>query len=128
NVFQLVGRQAIDSLHLRNDLIAPALNTEAVDVVSAEQGGKIRARLAQVNTLRTKFVAVEDNFGLRLVEFYVDVGIDEHAARHGPFDQFTGEVRELLRFCRGLDHKIHGEVASARKWRRGQRKHADAGN
>ena len=77
---QLVGGQALRALDLRNDLVAAALDAEAVDVVPAQQGGKVLAGLAQVNALRAELVAVEDDFGLRLVEFQIRVGVDEQAA------------------------------------------------
>ena len=34
---ELIGGEPLGALHLRNDLVAPALNTEPVDIVAAEQ-------------------------------------------------------------------------------------------
>ena len=90
---QLIGRQPLRALDLRNDLVAPALDAEPVDVVPAEQRRKIRAGLPQVDALRAKLVAIEDDLGLRLVELQIGVGEDEQPARERLLHELAGELR-----------------------------------
>src|SRR6266545_1679406 len=45
---KLIGRQALRARDLRNDLIAPALDAEPVDVVAAQKDWEISSGLTQV--------------------------------------------------------------------------------
>ena len=71
---QLIRRQALGALDLRNDFVAAPLDAEAVDVVSAQQRREILSGLAQVDALGAQLVAVEDDLGLRLIELQIRVG------------------------------------------------------
>ena len=95
DLLQLIGSQTFFALDLRNHFVAPALDAEAVDVVPAEHGGKILARLGKVHSLRTEFVAVEDDLSLRLVELQVGVGINEKATGEGFLHELIGKLAEL---------------------------------
>ena len=106
---ELIGRQPLRALDLRNDLVAPALDAEAVDVVAAEQRRQIRAGLAEVDALRAELVAIEDDLGLRLVELQVGVGEDEQPAGERLLHQLAGEIAELLRLGRRGDHEVDRE-------------------
>ena len=94
--FELVGRQPLAALDLRDDLVAAALDAEPVDVVAAQQRRQVAAGLAQVDALRAHLVAVEHDLGLRLVELQVGVGEHEHAARERLPDELVRELGELL--------------------------------
>src|SRR5262249_17217774 len=125
---KLLRGQSLHALDLRNDLVASPLNAETIDVIPAQQGGKILPRLTEVNALCAQLVAVEDNFGLRLVIRQIRVGEDEDAAGHRLLHKLVGERDQLLRLAGGSDHEIDGEVSAARKsWRR-EWDHPDAGN
>ncbi len=123
---ELLGRQTLRALDLRNDFVASALNAEPVDIVSAQQGGQILSGLAQVNSLRAQLVAIEDDLGLRLVELQVGVGVDEQTAGESLPHQLLGEVEQLLRLARRGDYEINREISAAGQRRRSQRNHADA--
>ena len=123
---QLIGRQALGALDLRNHLVAPALDAEPVDVVAAEQRRQILAGLAQVDALRAQLVAIEDDLRLRLVELQVGVGEDEQPARERLLHELAGKLAELLRLGRRGDHEVDGEVSAAGQRRRRQRDRADA--
>src|SRR5206468_11784388 len=100
-----------------------SLNAEAVHIVAAEHGAEILARLAEVHTLRTQLVAIEDNFGLRLVKLQVGVGIDEDAAGESLLYELVSEVSKFLRLARRRNDKVNRETAATRK--RGGRKRDD---
>ena len=87
DLFELIGRQTLRALDLRNDLVAPALDAEAIHIIPAQHGGKILTGLGQVHSLRAELVAVEDDLGLRLVELQVGVGENEQAALRMPCPQ-----------------------------------------
>ena len=93
---ELVRRQALAALDLRDHLVAAALDAEAVDVVAAQHRREVAAGLAQVDALRAHLVAVEDDLGLRLVELQVGVREDEQAARERLPHELVGELAELL--------------------------------
>ena len=125
---QLLRRQALHALHLRNHLITLALNAEPVHVVAAEQRRKILTRLAQINSLGAEFVAVEDNFSLRLVELQIRVGVNKHPTLERALYQLVGKLCQLL-WLRGRgDHEVHREVSAAGKGRRGERNHTNTRN
>ena len=98
DVRKLVGSQPILALHLRDHLVAAALDAEAVHVVAAEHRRQIAARLAEIDALRSELVAIEDHLRLRLVELQVRVGEDEHAARERLLHELPGELLELPGF------------------------------
>ena len=114
DVLELVRRQALAALDLRDDLVAAPLDAEAVDVVAAEQRREVAARLAQVDALRAHLVAVEDDLGLRLVELQVGVGEHEEAARERLPTSWLANSAS----CCGLggrgDDEVDREVAAAR--------------
>ena len=94
---ELVGRQAFHALHLRDHLVATALDAEAVHIISANQRRKILTCLAQVDSLGPDLVSIENNFGLRLVELQVAIGVDEHAARIGLLHELVRQFLKSLR-------------------------------
>ena len=111
---ELIRRQPLGALDLRDHLVAAPLDAEPVDVVAAEQRREIAAGLAQVDALRAQLVAIEDDLGLRLVELQVGVGEHEQAARERLLHELFGELAQLLRLGRRGDHEIDREVAAAR--------------
>ena len=86
------------SLHLWDDLIAAALNAEAIDVIAAEQRRQVLTCPAQINALGTELVSIEYHLGLGLIEFQVRVSEHEEAAGEGFHHQLVGDVIQLLRF------------------------------
>ena len=84
--------------------------------------------LAEVNSLRAQLVAVKNDFSLGLIEFDVNVGEDEHAARHRLLYQLTGQFAQLLRLRRRLNHEVDRKRAAAGKGWRSERNYANAGN
>ena len=127
-MLQLIGRQTLHSFYLRNHFVAPALDAEAVDIVSAEKRGEVLSRLAQVNSLGAEFVTIKNHLGLRLIELHVNVGEDEHPARHCLLYQLIRKLGELLWLRRRRDHKINREISAAGQCRWGQGNHTDARN
>ena len=127
-MLQLIGRQTLHSFDLRNYFVAPALDAKPVHVVSAEKRGEILPCLAQVNSLGAELVTVEHHLRLRLVEFHVNVGEDEHPARHCLLYQLIRKLGELLWLRRRRDHKINREISAAGQCRWGQGNHTDARN
>ena len=95
-VRQLIRRQPLGALHLRDHLVAAPLVAEPVDVVAAEQRRQIQAGLAQADSLRPQLVAIEDHFGLWLIELHVGVGEDEQAARERLRHELVGQLAQLL--------------------------------
>ena len=74
DVGELIGRQAVAALDLRDHLVAAPLNAEPVHVVAAEQRRQVPPDLAHVDALRPQLVTVEHHLDLRLVELQVRVG------------------------------------------------------
>ena len=119
DLFELIRRQTFGALDLRNDLVAPALDAEAVDIVSAEQRGKVLTSLGQVHSLSTNLVTVEDNLSLWLIELQIGVGENEKATGECFLHQLIGEFTELPRFSRRHDHKLNRKISTT--WQRGRR-------
>src|SRR4029450_8255010 len=107
---QLVGRQPLGALDLRNDLVAASLDAEAIDVVAAEQDRQIAPGLAEIDTLRPQLVAIEDDLRLWLIEVQVGVGEHEKSACERLSDQLPGDLDEPLRLSRRGNHEIDREV------------------
>ena len=84
DVLQLLGVEPVDPLNLRDHLVAAAGDIEPVDKVAAQHGADIGAHLLQVEPQVGDLVAIDDEFGLRLVDLDVDERREsEHAALHG---------------------------------------------
>jgi len=128
DLLQLISVQALRAFDLRNDFIAPALDAETVDIVTAEHSGKILSRLCQVHPLGADFVAVKHDFSLRLIKLQVGVGEDEKAAGECFLHQLIGELIELPRFRRRKNYELNREIPAARQRRRGQRNYPDPWN
>src|SRR5438309_6806836 len=128
NLRQLLRSQTLHTFDLRNHLVTPPLNAEPVDVVTAQQRGKVLSSLTQVHTLRAKLVAIKDNLSLGLVIFQIRVGVNEDAARHCLLHQLVRELHQLLRLARRCDHEIHWEIAAAGQGWRSQRDHSNSRN
>ena len=126
--WKLIRGQALGALDLRDDFVAPALDAEAVHVVATEQRRQVLARLTEIDALRAELVAVEDDFGLWLIELHVRVGKDEQPARERLRHELVRQVAQPLRLGRRGDHQVHWEVAAAGQRRRGQRDRANTGN
>ena len=125
--FELAGVEALDALELRDDLVAAAVEVEAVDEIAAHQRRQVRADGRHVEAQRGHLVAVHHqlDFGL------VDLGVDdrregEHAAGGGLLLQLLGELQDRLRLGRGADDELDRELAAAGQRGRGGDKGADA--
>src|SRR5262249_14118467 len=51
NLLELTRRQLVGARHLRDDLVAPAVNAESVDVIRADERRQVAPRLTQVHPL-----------------------------------------------------------------------------
>ena len=78
HVAELIRGQPRRALHLRNDFVAASLNAEAVHVVASEQRRQVASGLAEIHSLRSELVAIEDHLGLRLIELEIRIGENEH--------------------------------------------------
>ena len=61
-----------------------------------------------------------------MIELQVGVRKDKQTARERLLHQLLRKLAQLLRFGRRGDHEIHGKVAAAGQWRRGQGNRANA--
>ena len=87
DVFELVRIQAVDPLDLRDHFVGAAGDVEAVDEISAEHGGDVRADLREIQAERRGLVVIDHDLGLRLVDFRIDDRREEKLAafhRGGP--------------------------------------------
>ena len=82
DVFQLLRVQAINALDLRDDLVTPAGDVEAIDVIATDARGHVGADLLHVEPKRRHFLVIENDLGLRLVDFRVDVRKSENSGLH----------------------------------------------
>ena len=90
-----IGVKTALSLELGDDLVAAALNAEAVHVVATQESAKVGAYLLEVETEGRDFVTVEGDLDLRLVVLEVTVGEDEDAACEGCFHKVVGRLEKL---------------------------------
>src|SRR5690606_36924934 len=128
NFLQLVGIEPLGALDLRDDLVAAALDAEAVDEIAADGRGQIRADLLQVEAHAGDLVAVEHDLRLRLVDLGVDIEKHELAAGHGAALQLAGKLQDaIVRSGRG-QHKLDRKRAAAGQRGRQHRKHREAGD
>src|SRR5439155_15860471 len=121
-------RQSLRAFDLRNDLVAPSLDTEPIDVVPADQRRKILTGFPEIDTLRSQFVSIEDDFGLRLIELQIGVGEDEQTARERLLYELGPETHKLLRLSRRGNHEVDWEISATGQGRRRLRNRADARN
>src|SRR5205823_1818295 len=103
-------------------------DAETVHVVSAQHGGKIAARLRKVHSLRAQLIAIENYFGLGLVELQIRVSEHEQAAGECLANQLIGKFGQALRLGGGSDHEIHRKVSASGQRRRNQRYDTYAGD
>ena len=127
-ILELVDGEPFGPLDLRDDFVAAALNTKAVDVVAAEEGAKVRPDLPQVKPKRGDFVAIKDDLRLRQIVFEVGVGEEEQAALDGFGDELVCELQQLIGFRRGGNHDFHRERTGAGERFGGHGKYANARN
>ena len=72
DVVQLLGVEPLHPEELRDDLVAPALDAEAVDEVAAQRGAHVLADLLEVQAQLRHLLPVDLDLRLRLVDLHVD--------------------------------------------------------
>ena len=110
--------QAEFARHLRDDLIAPPVQVEQIDVIAAEQRGERVADIGHGDAEPVGLVVVDMELDLRRLEAEVGVGEDEHAAfarRLLDVGQHVGEFAEVVR---GGDDELHRRPAGRARQRR----------
>ena len=116
-------------MDLRNNFVAAAADVEAIDVIAADHGRDVLADLTEIQSERGHLVAVDEEFGFRLVDLGVD---DRRESEHATLGRFllqrAYDLEDLLRLGRRGDDEFDREVAAARQRGRGHRTDADAGN
>jgi hypothetical protein len=85
-ILELFRVQALGSFDLRDDLVAAALDAEAVHVIAAEHGAEIGADLLSSARARRPYPDRND-LGLRHVVFQIRIREDEVAARERLADE-----------------------------------------
>ena len=127
NFTKLFGVEPVRALDLRDDLVAPAADVEAVDKIPAEHRGEILADLPHIEPHRGDFVAVQHELGARLVDLGVD---DRREGEHPALDRLAlellGDFEDLLRLRGGRDEEFHRKIPTARQRGRRHREHADS--
>src|SRR5439155_6473549 len=108
----LIGGEALRARDLRNDFVAAALNAEAIDIIAPQHCTEIEADLLQIQTKRRDFVAVKDDFRLRLVKLQIGISKHEHPTLEGFPNQLIGKFEEFLRLCSGRDDKLNRELST----------------
>ena len=112
---------------MRDDLVAAAVDVEAVHEISAEHGGEILADLAQVEPERGDLVAVQNDLGLGLVDLGVDDRREgEHAALGRLLLKLAGDLEDLGGLGGGGDDELHRKISATRQRGRSDGKHPNA--
>ena len=109
---------------MRDDLVAAAVDIEAVHEISAEHGGEILADLAQVEPERGDLITVQNDLGLGLVDFGIDDRREgEHAAFGRLLLKLAGDLENLGGLRGGGDDELHRKISAARQRGRSDGKH-----
>ena len=126
---QPVGRQAEFARRLRDDLVAAAVEIEAVDVIAAEDRRQRRADVLHVDADAVGLVEVDLELILRRVELQIAVGEQEQAALARRLLHFGGDLGERLEVAGRADDELHRRAAG-RAGQRGRREgqHLRAGD
>ena len=111
-------RQSQAARHLRDHLIRPSLEIEAVDVVAAQQGRQRIAYLLHVDAEIARLGAVDLDPHHRLVEVEIAVGHDEQAALARGIFQLDHLFIDGLEARGGVDDHLHGQTARSTRQRR----------
>ena len=121
-----VGGQAEVARHLRDDLVAAAVEIEAVDVVAAEQRRQRGADVLHGDAEAVGLVVVDLQLDLRRLELEVAVGEDEEAALLRLRLHFGQHLRQLLIVGRRGDDELHRRAAGRARQRRAARRRSPA--
>ncbi len=124
----MVGAEPLGAGDLRDDLVAAALDTEAIDVVATEHRAEVGADQLQVQPQRRHPVAIKHNLGLGLIKFQIGIRVHEQAALERAGDQLLAYFMQLPRLRGRGNHKLHRELAAARQRRRCRHNHLHARN
>ena len=110
--------QAVVARHLRDDLIAPPVQIEQVDVVAAEQRGERAADIGHGDAEPVRLVVVDMELDLRRLEAEIGVGEDEQPALARRLLDIGEHVGELAEVARGGDDELHRRAAGRSRQRR----------
>src|SRR5262249_55077135 len=127
--FQLTGIESLDAFELRDDLVASAVQAEAVDEIAAHKRGQIRADSGHIQAKSGDLIAVHHQLDLGLIDFRINYRWEgKNAAGGCLLLQVCRKLQNLVRFSCATNHKLDGELAAA--WQRGRANHhcTDAGN
>src|SRR5439155_7049392 len=128
NVFELFRIQTIDTFNLRNDLVTTAGNIEAINKNAADRGRHVSTNLLHIETKGSNFVVIENNLGLRLIDFSVDICKPKNASLHRLHLKLLREFKDPLRVGCGSDDETHREAVAAWKSRRHDGEHLNSRN
>ena len=117
-VEQLLRIEAEALLHLRDDLIGASAHAEIVDVGAAQHGGERAADVAHLQAELRSLVAVDQDVGLRIVDFQIAIQEDEQAALLRLAQKLLSNVVQALERLGRADHELNRQSDAARQRRR----------
>ena len=126
---QPVGGEPEVARHLRDHLVAAAVEVEPVDEVAAEQRRQRAADVLHGDAEAVGLVVVDLQLDLRRLELQVAVDEDEQAALAAPRPDLGQDLRQLRVVGRGGDHELHRRAADrAGQRRQREREHLRVGD
>jgi len=115
-ILKLIGVEAIDSLDLRDYLVASSRDVEAINEVASHQPAQVSAYLSEVEPHRGHFVTVDHVFGLWLIYLYVyNRRKGKHMALSRLHLQLVGEFEDLRWLGRRCQDELDWKIAAARE-------------
>ena len=125
-VQQVRGIEAIDLLHLRDDLVGAAIDGEVVDIAAAQRGRHVIAKLLHAQAHGGDLVAIGHHGGLRLVELEVSIDEVKHLGLACLVHHLLRHRIEVLEGLGGGDDELHRQARRARQGRELEGRHACA--
>ena len=123
----LVNRRTLGARHLRDHLVAAAIDGEAVDIVAAQERGQRGADVTHGDAQPVGAVLVDHQLHLRRLEAQVGVGEDEEARLVGFRLQLVEGVGQSRVVTRIGEHELDRQVACThRNGRRSSGEDVDA--
>ncbi len=117
-VAQPVGVVAVGAFDLGDDLVAAALDGEAVDLALAEQGAQGQAEVFHGDAHLRGLLAVDLDHDLRLVERQVHIEEGELAGLLGALADALGHLQQRFVVVGGIDHELERQAFAGAGQRR----------
>jgi hypothetical protein len=116
-VEKLILIEPIALFHLWDDLVGAAVEIEIIGVGAPEHRSERAAHVIHLETELRRFLTIDDDGNLRLVDLEIGVEKDEVSGLERPGEEFASYDVELLGRIRGGDDELDRQAVRARQRR-----------